>query len=145
MTYVYMKVCAESFSRKKKMFFLMASFKKGGASSVLAIGVYLVPKTQFQQENMFKKNPSASNVPRHGSLKSQKYSPKKIIQARWFKVTFLSPSVEGHLTLEKVTNHHPKKRSLWILTLTLESQLLFLAPGWFGALVRVVEFAGCQR
>ena len=28
---------------------------------------------------------------------------------RWFKVTFLSPNVEGHLAVERVTNHHPKK------------------------------------
>ena len=35
----------------KDVFFLMASFKKGGAtSSVLAIGVYLVPNTQSQQK-----------------------------------------------------------------------------------------------
>ena len=31
------------------------------------------------------------------------------LKPRWFKVTFLSPNVEGHLAFERVTFHHPKK------------------------------------
>ena len=36
-------------------------------------------------------------------------------------------------------------RSYIIFQTTILASLVVLAPGWFGALVRVVQFAGCQR